>query len=90
VIKASLVVMAVLTVVIATGLRWREERLDAAARAAGTAAVRKRHAGGGLFAGWLAAQKRALNRWVTAAAIAVLVTLVVLGGLHWLRVWQGG
>ena len=35
-------------------------------------------------------QKRTLNRWVTAAAIATLVTLVTLGGLNWLRIWQGG
>ncbi|MBW8268718.1 hypothetical protein [Caldovatus aquaticus] len=84
-IKASLVVMVVLTVVIATGLRWREERMGAAARAG--AAGRRRP---GLVEGWIAAQKRALNRWVTAAAIAVLVTLATLGGLNWLRIWQGG
>jgi hypothetical protein len=84
-IKASLVMMAVLTVVIATGLRWREERMDAAARA-GAAAKGRRP---GLAGGWLAARKRALNRWVSAAAIAVLVTMATLGGLHWLRVWRG-
>ena len=39
--------------------------------------------------GWVATQKRAVNRWVTAAAIAAIVTLAVLGGLQWLRVWQG-
>jgi hypothetical protein len=87
VIKASLFLMLGLTVVIAVVLRWREERMDAAARPAG-AVKGGRHPG--LAGGWLAARKRALNRWVTAAAIAVLVTMVTLGGLHWLRVWQGG
>jgi hypothetical protein len=39
--------------------------------------------------GWVAAQKHKLNRWITAAALAALTTLLVLGGVHWLRVWQG-
>lgn len=39
--------------------------------------------------GWVETQKRNANRWVTAAAIAAVVTLAVLGGLQWLRVWQG-
>jgi len=34
-------------------------------------------------------QKRTANRWVTAAAIAALATILLLGGLQWLRVWQG-
>jgi hypothetical protein len=76
-IKASLLVMAVLTVLISIGLRWREERL---------AVLRPRK---GPRPGWIAAQKRKVNRWVTAAALAAVATLVVLGGLHWLRVWQG-
>jgi hypothetical protein len=83
-IKASLFVMAALTVLIAMGLRWREQRLDAT-RAAATPQRRT-----GLREGWIATQKRTLNRWVTAAAIATLVTLVTLGGLNWLRIWQGG
>jgi hypothetical protein len=29
--------------------------------------------------------KRTINRWVTAAALAALVTMVFMGGLHWLR-----
>ena len=76
-IKLSLVILAVLTVLISIGLRWREERV-AAVRAA---APRR--------GGWLAAQKKKLNRWVTAASLATLVTILVLGGLHWLRVLQG-
>ena len=40
--------------------------------------------------GWLASQKRAVNRWVTAAALAALATIVLLGGLHWARQIAGG
>jgi malic enzyme len=29
--------------------------------------------------------KRTINRWVTAAALAALVTMLFMGGLHWLR-----
>lgn len=72
-VKASLLIMAVLTVLAAMGLRWREKR--------GTVAEPR--------LGWVAMQKRVLNRWITAAAIAAVVTLAVLGGLQWLRVWQG-
>ena len=39
--------------------------------------------------GWLDQQKHKLNRWMTAATLATLVTILVLGGLHWLRVLQG-
>jgi len=75
-VKASVLIVAVLTVLIAMGLRWREGRLPQVAQA-------KR---GDL----LARGKRSIDRWVTAAAIAVVVTLLVIGGLNWLRVWQGG
>jgi hypothetical protein len=78
VVKTSLVIMAVLTVLISIGLRWREERVGALKPAP---APRR---------GWVAAQKHTLNRWLTAATLSVLVTLLVLGGLHWLRVWRGG
>jgi hypothetical protein len=81
VVKLSLLVMAGLTVLIAIGLRWREERV-AALRP--PAASRPAAAGG-----WLALQKRKLNRWVTAAALAALTTMLVLGGINWLRIWQG-
>jgi hypothetical protein len=37
----------------------------------------------------VAARKHTLNRWVTAAALSALATLLVLGGVHWLRVWTG-
>ena len=76
-VKASLLIMAVLTVLISIGLRWREDRV---------ASLRTVPAP---RAGWMAAQKRKLNRWMTAATLAAVVTLLVLGGLHWLRVWQG-
>ena len=77
--KASLLIMLVLTVLIGIGLRWREERVAAA-----------RPTKGGPRPGWIAAQKHKVNRWITAAALAAVTTLLVLGGLHWLRVWQGG
>jgi hypothetical protein len=76
-VKASLVLMVALTVLISIGLRWREER---------TAALRPAK---GPRPGFVAQQKLKLKRWINAAALAALVTLVVLGGLHWLRVWQG-
>ena len=61
-VKASLIAMLVLTVLIAMGLRWREQRAPVVARG-----------------------KRTINRWVTAAALAALVTMLFMGGLHWLR-----
>jgi len=57
-VKLSLVILAVLTVLISIGLRWREERV-----AAVRAATPRR-------GGWVAAQKKKLNRWVTAASLA--------------------
>ncbi|NKC29574.1 hypothetical protein [Falsiroseomonas selenitidurans] len=74
-VKASLLFMVVLTVLIATGLRWREQRLPLVAK-------QKR-------LGLVARGKKGLDRWVTAAALAALATLLVLGGLQWLNVWQG-
>lgn len=82
-IKLSLLVMAGLTVLIAIGLRWRDERVAA------LKPPEARRAPSGLAEGWIAAQKRKLNRWVTAAALAALATMVVLGGLNWLRIWNG-
>ena len=67
--KLSLLLMAVATVLIAMGLRWREERMGAAGRPKGI----------------VAAGKAKLNRWITAAAIAAVGTSVVLGVLHWAR-----
>ena len=78
--KMSLLVMAVLTVLIFMGLRWREERVSAAAKPAAK----------GARPGWLATQKRTANRWVTAAALAAVATIVLLGGLHWARQISGG
>jgi len=74
-VKLSLLMMGILTVIIAMGLRWREERLPG-----GRPAVRP---------GWIAMQKAKANRWVTAAAIAAVGTTLLLGGVHWLRLWQG-
>jgi hypothetical protein len=33
--------------------------------------------------------KRAMNRWVTAAALAAASTMLLMGGLHWLRLSLG-
>lgn len=75
-IKLSLLVMAGLTVLVAIGLRWREERVAILRPSVGPRP------------GFIATQKRKLNRWVTAAAIAAVATMLLLGGLNWLRVWQ--
>lgn len=75
-VKASVLIMAVLTVLIAMGLKWREQRMPQ------VASQKKRP-------GLMARGKKGLDRWVTAAALAALVTLLVLGGLQWLNVWQG-
>jgi hypothetical protein len=40
-------------------------------------------------AGLLARGKKGIDRWVTAAALAALFTLLVFGGLQWLNVWVG-
>ena len=77
-VKMSLLVMAALTLLIFMGLRWREERM-AAARPAKAPRL-----------GWLASKKRDVNRLVTAAALAALATIVLLGGLHWVRELSGG
>lgn len=74
-VKVSLLVMLVLTILISMVLRWREQRMPAVAQA-------KR-------LGLMARGKKGLDRWVTAAALAALATLIVVGGLHWLRVWIG-
>ncbi|MBU8546058.1 MULTISPECIES: hypothetical protein [Roseomonadaceae] len=73
-VKLSLLVMLVLTVLISMLLRWREQRLPA------VAAQQRR-------LGLVARGKKGLDRWVTAAALATVLTLAVVGGLHWLRVW---
>ena len=66
------------TVLISIGLRWREERMALVKPAA-----RPRR-------GFIASQKHKLNRWLTAATLSAVATLLVLGGLHWLKVWQTG
>ncbi|TCI00907.1 hypothetical protein EJV46_00160 [Roseococcus sp. SYP-B2431] len=74
-VKASVFLMLVLTVLVFMGLRWRERRTTTALP--------------GPRLGWIARQRAQADRWVTAAAIAAVGTTVLLGGLHWLRVWQG-
>lgn len=72
-IKASVLLMAAITVGIAVLLGRLEQR-------AGRPTPRD-----------LATRsKRALNRWVNAAALAVLITLAVMGGIHWWRVFGAG
>jgi hypothetical protein len=78
-IKASLLIMTVLTVLIAMLLSWRERRM-ALARPAPP--VRRGQRPPGL----VARAKTGIDRWMTAAAIAALLTIAVLGGLHWIRV----
>jgi hypothetical protein len=80
-VKASLALMLVLTVLVSFGLRWREDRMTATTKRRGAATTKPR--------GWVAAQKHKVNRWVTAAAIAAVGTTVLLGGLHWVKIWQG-
>ncbi|RVT89961.1 hypothetical protein EOD42_24680 [Rhodovarius crocodyli] len=48
---------------------------------------RERRKGIGPAQGFAARQKRRIDRWVTAAAIAAVTTMLVLGGLQWLRIW---
>ena len=67
--------MLVLTVLISTALRWRDERMA-------QKAVRRPPP-----LGLVAGVKAKANRWVTAATLAVILTLTVLGGLHWINVW---
>ncbi|MGG5818406.1 hypothetical protein [Falsiroseomonas sp. HW251] len=75
-VKASLFIVAFLTVLIAMGMRWRDKRMPQVAQKSRLDLLTR--------------GKKGLDRWVTAAALAVVVTLVVLGGLNWLRVWNGG
>lgn len=84
-IKTSLLIMTVLTVLIAMLLSWRERRM-ATARPAPPA--RGRGGRGERAPGLIARGKAGIDRWMTAAAIAALLTIAVLGGLHWLRVFQ--
>jgi hypothetical protein len=81
-VKMSLLVMLALTLLIFMGLRWREERMAATRPRPGAKAPPR--------LGWLAAKKREANRLVTAAALAAVATIVILGGLHWIRQFSGG
>lgn len=75
--KASLAVMVFLTVATFYVLTWRERRVP-----------RQPPGAKGIVQSWVARQKATANRWVTAAAIAAGGTTVLMGGLHWLRVWN--
>ncbi|MCI0754545.1 hypothetical protein [Teichococcus vastitatis] len=77
-IKASLLLMVLLTLLIGMGLRWRQDRLPQV-----TAARR------GPRPGLMARGKARIDLWITAAAIASLISLLMMGGLHWIRVWLG-
>lgn len=81
-VKASLLLMLLLTVLVGMGLRWRENRLGSPALAAERRARQQRM-------GLVARGKAGIDRWVTAAAIAAVATIVLIGGLHWIRVWFG-
>ena len=84
-IKASLLLMLGLTVLVWFGLRWRE------AQAAPPAPSPRPGSAGRRMPrppGLIARGKAGIDRWVTAAAIAAVATIVLLGGLHWLRVFQ--
>lgn len=74
--KASFAVMVFLTVATFWLLTWRERRAP------------RNSAAKGVVQGWVARQKATANRWVTAAAIAAGGTTLLMGGLHWLRVWH--
>ncbi|MDB5416053.1 MAG: hypothetical protein JWR10_4388 [Rubritepida sp.] len=74
-VKASLLLMVFMTVLIFMAMGWREQRISAAKPTPRL--------------GWIAQQKAKANRWVTAAAISAIGTTVLLGAVHWLRLWQG-
>jgi hypothetical protein len=78
-IKTSLLLMLLLTVVISMGLRWRDERMGS------TALKNDRRPRPGL----VARSKAGIDRWVTAAAIAAVASIALIGGLHWIRIWIG-
>jgi hypothetical protein len=75
VVKTSILILIVLTVLITMLLSWREQRISA-----GQPKPRL---------GWLARQKAMINRVFAAAAIAAIGTMLILGGIHWMRVAQG-
>ncbi|QDE01466.1 hypothetical protein [Roseomonas mucosa] len=82
-IKASLLLMLGLTVLVAMTLRWRERHHPPAPPPQPTARPRRARRPSLLREG-----KRTLDRWVTAAAIAACLTIVLMGGLHYLKLWQ--
>ncbi|MBC9209796.1 hypothetical protein IBL26_23365 [Roseomonas aerophila] len=90
-VKASLLLMLLLTVLIGMGLRWREDRMASPALKAAQQGQPGQRRGKPAKArpGLLARGKISLDRWVTAAAIAAAVTIALMGGLHWIRVWIG-
>jgi hypothetical protein len=86
-IKASLLLMLGLTVLVAMTLRWRERHYPTAPppQPPGQPTARSRRA---RRPSLLREGKRTLDRWVTAAAIAACLTIVLMGGLHYLKLWQ--
>ncbi len=73
--KTSILILIVVSVLISMVLGWREQRLSAQRPMPRL--------------GWVARQKARANRYVAAAAIASIGTMVILGGMHWLRQLQG-
>lgn len=73
--KTSILILIVLTVLISMLLGWREQRLSLNRPTPRL--------------GWVARQKAKANRYVAAAAIASIGTMLILGGMHWLRQLQG-
>jgi hypothetical protein len=86
-IKASLLIMLLLTVLVGMGLRWRQGRLEASRLEATrlAPAPRGRRAAG--RPGLLARGKAGIDLWITAAAVASVATILLMGGLHWIKVW---
>lgn len=72
-IKASLLLMLLLTVLIGMAMRWRQARMP------DVAAARRK--------GLIARGKARIDLWITAAAIAAVASMLLVGGLHWVRVW---
>ncbi|UFN50660.1 hypothetical protein LPC08_08615 [Roseomonas sp. OT10] len=79
-IKASLLLMLLLTVLVWFGLRWRDAQVAPPAAPPGRRKPRP--------PSLIARGKAGIDRWVTAAAIGAIGTIVLMGGLHWLRVFQ--
>lgn len=88
-IKASLLIMLLLTIMVGMGLRWRQDRMAgaAASRRAALPATRGKPGRKPARPGFLARGKAGIDLWITAAAIASVATILLMGGMHWIKVW---